>query len=406
MTGWPKLAEGNTDKHAFQRGDALIFFGGITALTAISIDIILPATGVIARAFGVKESLGALLVGSYFLAYAAGMMFWGLFSDAYGRRLALILSLIGFTASSLLCALAPSFEILILGRVLQGLTGGAPVIARAMVRDVTSGNEAARILTVLTAILTVATLIAPVLGSGLLVLFEWRAIFWALTLLGLIFLTYTVLVIKETGGERRPERFSWSFVSSSSRKLFSLPAYVVPTMFGSFAFAGYAAILSVGAVLTENVYDVSPQAFGSLFALAALANTCGALSARQMLKTVPLARITSMAVALLGLAAVVSLVSALTTPTLPLFWAVVCLYVFCFGMVYPTSVALALEPADEMPGFASSLMSTIQTAMGAGGAALATILFDGSHRAIPITMAIFGLLAVGTLLWKRRALQV
>jgi DHA1 family bicyclomycin/chloramphenicol resistance-like MFS transporter len=162
----------------------------------------------------------------------------------------------------------------------------------------------------------------------------------------------------------------------------------------------------VGAVLTENVYDVSPQAFGSLFALAALSNTCGALSARHLLKTVPLIRITSMAVVLLGLAALVSVASALTTPTLPLFWGTVCLYVFCFGMVYPTSVALAMEPAGDMPGFATSLMGTIQTAMGAGGAALASFLFDGSHRAIPITMAIFGLLSVGTLLLKRRALQV
>ncbi|MEQ9695686.1 MFS transporter [Shimia sp. SDUM112013] len=392
-------------KSAFERTDAMVFFGGITALTAVSIDIVLPATGLIARDFRVEDALGSLLVGAYFIAYAIGQLFWGLFSDAFGRRLALILALIGFTLSTIACALAPSFEFLIWMRALQGLTGGTPVIARAMVRDVASGNDAARILAMLMAILTIGTLIAPVLGSGLLVLFDWRMIFWALALMGVAFLTYTLFVLEETGGQRRPERFTLSFVLSSSKKLLSFKAFLVPMFMGSFAFAGYAAMLSIGAVLTETVYDVSPQAFGSLFALAAAANTAGALTVRHMLKTLPLLRVNGLAVAFAGLATLTTLAATVFAPSLPAFWGAVCLFVIAFGTVMPTSVALALEPAGDMPGFANSLVGAVQMSFGAAGAALATVLFDGSHRAIPLTMTLFGVLILLTYLLGRKALR-
>ena len=351
------------------------------------------------------EALGALLVGAYFLAFAVGQLFWGLFSDAYGRRRALIFALSGFTLVTFACAMAPSFEILIALRALQGLMGGTPVIARAMVRDERTGNEAARLLAVLMAIVTVATLIAPVLGSGLLVLFEWRAIFWALGILSTLFLGYALFFLKETSGTRRPERFSFRFVATASRALFALRAFRVPMFMGSLAFAGYSAMLSVGAVLTETVYDVSPQAFGSLFALAALANTAGALMIRSLLGRFAVARVNAIAIALMGVATLFAGLVTMLTPDLPLFWGAVCLYVMGFGMLLPTSVALAMEPAGEYPGFAASLMGAMQMGFGAGGAALATVLFDGTHTAIPVTMAIFGAWTCLTFLFGRKAMQ-
>ncbi len=208
-------------KPAFDRTDTVIFLGGITALTAVSVDIVLPSTGVVARSFGAPEQQGALLVGLYFIAYAVGQLFWGgLFSDAFGRRRALLMTLAGFTAASLACAMAPpSFQFLLGARFVQGLFGGAsPIIARAMVRDVAHGEEAARIMTVLGAILTLATVFAPVLGSGLLILFSWRAIFVFLAVLAMVFAGYTWFALGETGGARRPERFTLSFIRTAGKR--------------------------------------------------------------------------------------------------------------------------------------------------------------------------------------------
>lgn len=387
-------------KHAFSRFDALLFLGGITALTAVSTDIILPATGVIARDFGVEEQLGALLVGAYFLAYAVGQLFWGLFSDAFGRRRALIFSLVGFSAASFACAYAPDFNTLIALRVLQGLMGGTPVIARAMVRDVAKGSAAGQLMSILAAILTAGTMIAPILGSGLLVLFDWPAMFIGLGLMGLAFLAYSLWALQETG-ERRPERFSLSFVGSAGKHLLSLRAFQQPLLLGGFTFAGYASILSMGAVITEEAYGVSPAAFGSVFAIAALANLLGAVTVNRYLKARSLPEGLKLAVSVLAIAALANGITSFFTPPLPLFWFIVCFYVYAFGMVFPLSISSALEPAGDMPGFASSLLGTVQMSLGAGGALVATLLYDGSHRAISLTMLLAGALALAAYLGLR-----
>jgi DHA1 family bicyclomycin/chloramphenicol resistance-like MFS transporter len=381
-------------KTDFTRTDTIIFMGGITALTAVSVDIVLPSTGLVARSFGVEERLGAMLVGVYFIAYAVGQLFWGLFSDAFGRRRALVISLSGFTVASLACAVAPSFQILIIARFVQGLMGGAPVIARAMVRDVAQGEEAARLMTTLGAILTVAAMFAPVLGSGLLVLFSWRAIFIALTALSLAFISYTVFVLKETGGNLRPERFSLTFLVHAARTLLGNNLFVVPMLSGSFTFGGYASVGALGAIVTETRYGIEPEAFGALFALAALTVTAGALLAGQMLKRISLRQVGVVSLSLLALGAVVNLWVGLTNPGLKAFWGAVCLYVLAFGMIFPTAMAAAMEPAGDMPGFAASVMGAFQMLMGAFGAWTATTLYDGDHSAISLTMAGFGTLAV------------
>ncbi len=382
------------------RTDMIVLMGGITALTAVSIDIVLPSTGLVARHFGEEEQRGALLVGVYFIAYAVGQLFWGLFSDAFGRRRALILSLSGFAIASLVCALAPSFTVLIAARFAQGLMGAAPVIARAMVRDVTHGEEAARVMTVLGAILSISTMFAPVIGSAMLILFDWRAVFVALMLLSLAFLAYCLFILEETG-KRRPERFSLGFLLRSGGFLLTNRQFLIPMAAGSFTFGGYASVGAVGAIIAEARYGVSPEAFGALFAVAALVNTGGALLAGQLLKRLSLRQVGNVAMTLLATAAALHFVLSTITPVLQLFWGSVCLYVFAFGIILPTAFASAMEPAGEMPGFAASVMGSIQMVAGAGGAMLASSLFDGTHSAINVCMALFGTLAALTVMMDR-----
>ncbi|PRD43652.1 hypothetical protein C5748_10390 [Phyllobacterium phragmitis] len=374
----------------FSRTDMLIYMGGITALAAVTVEVVLPATGVVARHFGKPAASGALLVGVYFLAYGIGQIFWGLYSDAFGRRRALLISLFGFSIASLACALAPSFELLLAARCAQGLMAGAPVIARAMVRDVSSGSEAARVLTMLGAILTMATLIAPVLGSGFLILFSWRAIFLALMALSLVFLAYTYFVLDPNFGRNRPERFSLKFLRKSARYLLWNRRFVVPAATGGLVFGGYASLGAVGAITAENRYGISPGAFGTLFTIAALANTAGALLAGQLLKRISLRKVGNLSVAILSGSVVLHLTLNQLSPNLQVFWISVCLYVLVFGMILPTSMASALEPAAEMPAFAASLYGACTMIAGFLGALMASRLYDGDHSAISYTMAFFG----------------
>ncbi|MBL4871918.1 MAG: MFS transporter, partial [Rhodobacteraceae bacterium] len=161
-----------------------------------------------------------MIVGVYFLAYGVGQLFWGLLSDAFGRKKVLLISLALFAAASIGAAMATDFWMLIGFRAAQGLSAGAPVIARAIVRDIGSGVVAAKLLAVLMAVTAIAPMIAPIMGAGLLVLFSWRAIFVFLALFGIALLLLSAFKAKETVKETRPERFTIKFVVRAFKYLF------------------------------------------------------------------------------------------------------------------------------------------------------------------------------------------
>ena len=233
-----------------------------------------------------------------------------------------------------------------------------------------------------------ATVIAPLLGAGLLVWFSWRAIFLAMALLGSIAALYALTLFQETAGARRPERFSLSYVAQSARYLLARPAFTGPVAILGLTFAGYAAIGAVGAVTAETQFGIDPGQYGALFALAAITNTIVALIARRLLKSLLPSRVNAIGIGFLALAGLVHLALIFVAPGLALFWASVCLYVFAFGMVLPLSFALAMEPAGNMPGFAAALTGATYMVLGTLAVLLATNLFDGSHRAISLTMAL------------------
>ncbi|WP_112321698.1 multidrug effflux MFS transporter [Oceanibium sediminis] len=372
----------------------ILLLGGLSALTALSIDIMLPATGVIAEDLGAASEAGALLVGVYLLAYGAGQLFWGLFSDAYGRKPALVISLVGFLVVSVLCTLATDFWWLVALRGLQGLMGGAPVMARAIARDIGQGAAAARLFAVLMAVTSVAPLLAPIIGAALIELFGWRACFAFLALMAVALTVLTLRMITETVPSRRPERFSARFVATATRGLFAHRRFKAGLLISGLTFAGYASNLSLGAVVVEQAYGLGPASFAAIFAFGAAFVVAGSLAVRVVLNHRSLDWMIAAMIVVLGAAVLVNGAMWFATPPLPLFWGAVCLYFAAFGLGLPILQALAMEPARDIAGFASSILGAALMAFGGLGAALAMALYDGSHRAISGSMALCGLAAI------------
>ncbi len=383
------------------RYDYILLLAGLSGLTALAIDIALPATGAVARDLGVPEGLGALLVGVYFLAFAIGQLFWGILSDVFGRKRILQISLVFFVLASIGCAFSTNFWVLIGFRALQGLAGGAPVIARAIVRDISSGTAAAKLLAVLMAVSGIAPMVAPIIGAGLLELSAWPSVFVFLAIFGGILLIAGQGILQKTVTPAHPDRLSFKFISTACGFLFTQRDFLVGVGIGAFTFGGYASILSLGAVVTEERYAVSPAMFSWLFALGAGFLLLGTLVIRAFLGRLGMRKLVGWSVVALGIATVVNVGMLFIDPTLTVFWASICVYTFAFGMVLPTSSALAMEPAGDMPGFASSMLGSVQMAVGAVGAGLSSVLYNGSHSAISGTMVIFGTLTVGCLLLAR-----
>ncbi|MFQ5622237.1 MAG: multidrug effflux MFS transporter [Paracoccaceae bacterium] len=376
------------------RPDILLLLGGLSALTAFATDIILPSTGLIAGALGVPENRGALLIGTYFIGYGLGQFIWGLLSDAYGRRPVLIIGLSGFVIASVACVLSTSFTMLVTLRFIQGLSGGSPVVARAIVRDIGQGAEAARLMSILMSVVALAPLVAPSVGSGLLVLFSWHSAFIVLAAVGAMLLVLVIGSLPETLKNPRKERLRPAFILAAVPYLFSKRDFLVGTSTTAFSFAGFASVLSMGAVVTERAYGIGPKEFGAVFAVGAVFLVTGILGTRAVLRYLGLRRTGVVSMGILGVAVALHGTFLAYTPGFPVFWGTVGVYMMAMGMIFPTGSAVALEPAGDMPGFASSIVGMVQMLAGAAGAGVASALFDGSHRAISITMVVCGGLAI------------
>src|SRR5579864_6404499 len=164
-----------------------ILLGALTAMTALGIDMILPALPALAGAFAVGTDRIQLTLSLFILGYAGGQLIYGPLSDRFGRRPMLLIGTAVYMASGLACAASPSIEVLVVARFVQGLGGCAgPVLARAVIRDHHSGRRASQMLSYITLVFALAPLVAPLIGAALLERFGWPAIFWCLSGFGLL----------------------------------------------------------------------------------------------------------------------------------------------------------------------------------------------------------------------------
>ena len=231
------------------------------------------------------------------------MMLWGPLADRFGRLPPLYVSLAAFVILAAVCATTDSFEVLVVARCLQGVAGGGgPVIARAIARDMGGGARTIRLLTTVTAILSAAPLLSPIVGSGLLIVFEWPSVFWALMVFGAVIALATFLFVPETRPQADGGAVRFPPILSAVNALFRSRDFVVGTMLTATVFGGYAVLLSIGASVAEVPYGIPPQLFGFLFAIAAVALVIGSVCARLVAPRLGLERVVTTGAVIAGLA--------------------------------------------------------------------------------------------------------
>jgi DHA1 family bicyclomycin/chloramphenicol resistance-like MFS transporter len=303
-----------------------------------------------------------------------------------------------YVISSIACAFSTSVEALVIFRLFQALGGSVGMVApNAVIRETFEENERPKIMSMMILILGVSPILAPSLGSLLLTLASWKAIFLVLAgiLLLIIFLIKSWLPEKtnrEHGGA-----FRISTILKAYRDLFKEKEYLI------FAFTGAIGAGSIftfvgGAPLTFlTYYGVSESKFGLLFAIVA----SGIISASQLNRVV-LKKYNSLQVlrvtlpTQLGLALILSVLSKLNLLTMELNIFLLFLIMGCQGFNFPNVATLALRPFHRGAGTASAMLGSIQMAWGAVCSVLVGLLFDGT----PFTMAIiiFGCAALANMI--------
>ncbi len=379
----------------------------MSALPALSTDMALPALTNIGEDLNVSAASAALTLSLFLVGFALAPLAYGPLSDRYGRRPILLFGNVLFTVACLACAVAPSLEVLLICRVIQGIgAGAASVMSLTIVRDLFEGHVARARLSYVASARIVAPMIGPTLGGWVIFFADWRAIFAVMALAGALVTIITYLGLDET----RPANSvaasgSLSSLLSSYKLVLSNPLCLGNSLVNGLTFGCQFAYITGSPLLMMNILGMSAQAFGVVFALtafgimvASFAN--GRLNARgvsphKLLATgLVLSSSTAVLLAVMGFAGY--------TPV----WLLVPLLMlntFSFGMIAPNASHAVVEPVPEAGGVASAVVSFIMMSVGAFAGVLVTALFDGhTARAMTGIMAVCALSALSLyVFWVR-----
>ena len=184
-----------------------IVLGLLSAIGPFAIDMYLPALPAIGQDLGTDTGVTQLSLLAFFISFALSQLVYGPLSDMWGRKLPLYIGIAIFAAASIGCALATDIESLIAFRFLQGIGGAAGmVIPRAVVRDMHTGVQAARLMSLLMLVFSISPILAPLSGSAVIAFYGWRGVFWAVTIAAFLGLVLLATQLDETRpAERRRE---------------------------------------------------------------------------------------------------------------------------------------------------------------------------------------------------------
>jgi len=380
-----------------------VLLGVLIALTPLGTDTWAPTLAALGDSLGASVRAAQLTVTAFFVGIALGQLAWGPLSDRFGRKPCLLVGLALACAATAAGAGAPSIDGVTLARFAQGLgMSCGPVIARSIVRDLHSHEQAARLFSSMTIVFSVVPIAGPLVGAGLLVVGGWRAVLAFYAVVNAILVVAVAAGVRETApaerGSMHPLRLLAAFRGILAERRFVAPfAAMLLGQIGIFAFVTNSAF-----VLIKGQH-IAPLAYGLIFAGVMLGQITGAWVSGRFVVHLGIARMLRTGAALaLGAGAGAALLAWAGVSH----WLAVLLpfmvYTGGMALITPNATAAALTPFPRSAGAASSLIGATQFAVGAAVSALLGALFDGTARPMASVAAAGG---VGAWLIERYYLR-
>lgn len=372
----------------------LILYALLTSLTAISIDAILPGLLSIEETLQVQPPLRTQHVVSLFIfGMVFGELLIGPASDAFGRKAALIAGLAVYIVGTVVAMTAASMEVLIIGRILQGIGVSGPKIAtRAMIRDQFEGDAMARVMSFMFTLFIFVPMIGPALGQGIIVLAGWRGVFAMYLVLALLLGAWMVLRHPETlpPEKRIPIRFT-PLVSNAARILTNrrvvLLIFATGLVFGAHLF-----YLSVAAELFFDAYGID-RGFPLLFAILAAGIGLASYTNGMFVERFGASAMARSGFIGMSAASVVMLAACLLTDdVLPLVIFIVLGFgiFFAIGILFGNLNAMAMHTLGDVAGIGSSLLASGSSLVATLFALIAGIFYAGGVVIVPVAFLVAG----------------
>jgi MFS transporter, DHA1 family, multidrug resistance protein len=365
----------------------IVLLAALSGFGPLSLDMYLPGLPPLTRELHATASAAQLTITACMIGLGVGQVIAGPVSDARGRRGPLLAGIVGYIASSLACAVAPSVGVLVAMRLIQGMTGAVGlVIARAIVRDLSGGPVAARLFGVLMGITGVVPVAAPLIGGQVLLVTSWRGVFVVLAAVGLPLVVATAIMLPESLPLHERHGGGLGGVLGRFGALLRDRRYLPYALAFSLSFAAMFGYIAGSSYVLENIFGISPQLFSVIFA----ANS-GGLITLSLLGSRAVGRRGSAWLLRRGLVgtAVASIAALVVTVAHAGLWPLlVCFFVLLCanGVVLPNGTASAMASHSGSLGSASALLGLGQFGLGALVAPLVGV--GGSRDALPMAIVI------------------
>lgn len=384
-----------------------LLLGLITAVGPFAIDSYLPALPTLGASLQASPAAVQMSLTVFFMIIGVCQLFYGPISDVYGRKPPIYAGLVIFAVGSVGCALAPTIEVLIGFRAVQAFGACAGmVIPRAIVRDLYTGHEAAKLMALLMLVMSVSPILAPLAGSLVISLWSWREVFIALAVVSVACLVMTRVQLPETHpAERRlGKTLGNSFASYGA--LLRDPVFTGLAVVSGFGLATFFVFIGSAPFVYIEHYGLTPTQFSLGFAVNAasffaMSQLTASLSARFGLA--PVIRWSVMAVATVM---VVLAVTTLWIDSLALMMTLLFVGFGFLGLLLPAAGVLSMEDHGAVAGSASALLGAIQMITAAVSMSLVGLYADHTPAPMLIGIALCAVAALLTVLWTLRRLPV
>lgn len=350
---------------------ALLVLVAISTLQPIALNMVAPATPALARGFAASYATIQLTLTLFLVAVTLTQLVVGPLSDRFGRRPCVLAGIAVFVLGSALGALAPNAGTLLFSRVLEGAGAGtAFALARAIIRDTASRDEAASQIATVTMVMVVAPMIAPYLGGQIETGFGWRMIFWTMTAIGAVVLALTALRLPETAPSLGV-RTSLTGIFRAFPDLAGDRGFIVNVIALSTTSAAFFAFIAAAPFIVVETMGRSSDVYGAYFVLNAFGYMIGNFAMSRLVIRHGTTRLVRIGLVVSFVAMTVALAISFSPAWTPLtLFLPLAVNAIGNGLTIPGATAAALSAKPELAGSAAGLMGALQL----GSGALATIL--------------------------------
>jgi len=375
-----------------------LILGAIGALTPLAIDMYLPAMPTIAKDLGVTAGEVQVTLTAYTMGFALGQLLHGPLADSFGRRPVLLIGVFFFGVAAVVSATTEGIQALTYIRTAQGFAGAAAaVVIQALVRDMFDREDFARTMSFVTLVMTVAPLVAPMIGGYLALWFGWRSIFWVLAIFAVFVIVAVLWKIPETLPVEKRQPLRLRTTLRNYLRLCQTPVVMGLIFSGAFSFAGMFAFLTAGSFVYIDIYGVRPDLFGYLFGMNIVAMIIMTSINGRLVKKVGSHTMLRFGLSVQLLAGIGLVFGWLADIGL---WGIVpfvMLFIGTLSTIGSNSMGLLLSGYPNMAGTASSLAGTLR--FGTGSVIGLIVAMLPSHSAWPMIVVMAACSVLSALLY-------